>query len=186
KKMEQVAASIKTRIDQLEVKEKPDEEKPIRFHTQHIEDLGSRTIIKLEDDDVAIEEKTLIKSARLFIHAGEHIAFTGANGSGKTTLFNHIHEKYDGVTLRIGYFNQQLESLDNDKTVIENIMETSIYNETRVRTALSRLAIVKYVVFKPVSATSGGERVKVQLIKILMSDAAVLLLDEPTNFLDIH
>jgi len=186
KKMEQVAASIRTRIDQLEVKEKPYEEKPIRFHTQHIEDLGSRIIIKLEDDDVAIEEKALIKSARLFIRGGEHVAFTGANGSGKTTLFNHIQQKYDDGILHIGYFNQQLESLDNDKTVIENIMETSIYNETAVRTALARLAIVKDEVYKPVSVTSGGERVKIQLVKILMSDAAVLLLDEPTNFLDIH
>ena len=186
KKMEQVAASIKTRIDRLGVKEKPYEEKPIRFHTQQIEDLGSRTIIKLEDEDIAIRGTALIKSTRLFIRAGEHVAFTGANGSGKTTLFSHIQQKYDDGILHIGYFNQQLESLDNDKTVIENIMETSIYNETAVRTALARLAIVKDEVYKPVSVTSGGERVKIQLVKMLMSNAAVLLLDEPTNFLDIH
>src|SRR5699024_7221670 len=73
KKMEQVAASIKTRIDRLGVKEKPYEEKPIRFHTQHIEDLGSRTIIKLEDEDIAILGTALTKSKIIVIRAGEQL-----------------------------------------------------------------------------------------------------------------
>src|SRR5699024_8498788 len=124
--------------------------------------------------------------ARLFIRGGEHVAFTGANGSGKTTLFNHIQQKYDDGILHIGYFNQQLESLDNDKTVIENIMETSIYNETAVRTALARLAIVKDEIYKVVSVTSEDQLVKMQLLKMLMSYAVFLHQDQPPNYLHSH
>lgn len=186
KKMEQVASSMKTRLEQLEVKEKPFEEKSIHFHTGHIEEMGNRIIFKLEAEDVSVNDKLLIKGAKLYIRAGEHIAITGPNGSGKTTLFNHLENKYDDETLSIGYFHQQLESLENDKTVLENIMNTSIYDETTVRTVLARLAISGDDVYKPVSITSGGERVKVQLVKMMMSEVAVLLLDEPTNFLDIH
>ncbi len=186
KKMEQVASSMKTRLDKLEIKEKPFEEKNIHFHTHHIEDQGDRIILKLEDEDVYIHDKLLIKNAKFYIRAGEHIAFTGPNGAGKTTLFNHFENLYEGEHLKIGYFHQQLESLDNERTIIENIMQSSIYDETTVRTALARLAISGKDVYKIVSVTSGGERVKIQLVKMLMSDAQVLLLDEPTNFLDIH
>ena len=65
-------------------------------------------------------------------------------------------------------------------------METSDYDETTVRTVLARLNIKRDDVYKKVAVISGGERVKVQLVKILMSDLHVLMLDEPTNFLDIH
>ncbi|WP_411842258.1 ribosomal protection-like ABC-F family protein [Salinicoccus sp. HZC-1] len=186
KKMEQVASSMKTRLEHLEVKEKPFEEKSIHFQTQHIKDQGNRIILKIEGEDVCVQEKLLIKKASLYIRAGEHVAITGLNGSGKTTLFNLFIDKYNDKNLSIGYFHQQLESLDNDKTILENIMETSIHDETTIRTALAGLAISKNDVYKNISVTSGGERVKIQLVKMLMSDAHVLFLDEPTNFLDIH
>lgn len=186
KKMDQVASSMKTRLEQLETKQKPFEEKSINFHTGHIKDMGNRIIIKLEDEDVFINDRLLIKKPKLYIRAGEHVAFTGPNGSGKTTLFDHFENNYVNENLSIGYFHQQLESLDGGKTIIENIMETSIHDEMTVRTALARLTLTGNDVHKSVSVTSGGERVKVQLVKMMMSDTAVLLLDEPTNFLDIH
>lgn len=186
KKMEQVASSMKTRLGQLESKEKPFEEKNIHFHTQHLKDQGNRIILKIEDEDVSVPDKLLIDNVKLYVRAGEHISITGPNGSGKTTLFNYLAAEYKERNLAIGYFHQQLESLDDNKTIIENIMETSAYDETTARTVLASLAIANDNVYKNVSVTSGGERVKIQLVKMLLSDAQVLLLDEPTNFLDIH
>lgn len=69
-------------------------DKFIRFHTQHLEDQGSRIILKIEDEDITAGDKLLIEKAKLFIRASSHIALTGANGSGKTTLFNHLYQQY--------------------------------------------------------------------------------------------
>src|SRR5690625_2600309 len=186
KRLHQVAKSMQSRIDQLEKKEKPRVEKGVKFHTKSMESLGNKTIIRIEHENIQRGEKNIIEDVTLFVKTGEKIAITGHNGSGKTTLLNHIHEKYKHSTLKIGYFYQQLESLDNEKTIIENISETSLYDETTVRTVLARLGIRREAVHRKVRVISGGERVKVQLVKILMSDIQVLMLDEPTNFLDIH
>ena len=186
KNLHQVAKGMQSRLDQLEKKEKPRTEKEVRFHTQSMESLGNKTIIRIEHENIKRSGRDIIKEGSLFVKAGEKIAITGRNGSGKTTLLNHIHEKYKDSTLKIGYFYQQLELLVDDKSILENIMETSIYDETTVRTVLARLGIRREAVHKKIHVISGGERVKVQLVKILMSDIQVLMLDEPTNFLDIH
>lgn len=186
KKLDQVAGGMKSRLEQLEVKDKPIEEKEIKFHTQDMESLGQKMIIRIEDEDIKREDKTILAGASLFVRAGEKISITGANGSGKTSLLNHIHEKYKESSLKIGYFHQQLESLDDDRSIIENIMTASRYDETTVRTVLARLNIKRDAVYKKINIISGGERVKVQLVKILMADTQLMMLDEPTNFLDIH
>lgn len=186
KNLHQVAKGMQSRLDQLEEKEKPRVEKEIKFHTQSVESLGNKTIIRIAHENIKRNGMNIIEDVSLFVKAGEKIALTGLNGSGKTTLFNHIYEQYKDSSLKIGYFYQQLESLDNEKTIIENVMATSDYDETTVRTVLARLNIKRDDVYKKVEVISGGERVKVQLVKILMSDIHVLMLDEPTNFLDIH
>ena len=87
---------------------------------------------------------------------------------------------------QIGYFSQDLSILDENKSIIENIMETSIYDETTIRIMLARLLFNREDVYKKVKVLSGGERVKVSLAKILSSDFNMLILDEPTNYLDIY
>lgn len=186
KRLHQVAKGMQSRLDQLEKKEKPRVKKEVKFHTQNMDSLGQKTIIRIEHENIKRDNRHIIEDGSLFIKAGEKIAITGLNGSGKTTLLNHIHEKYKDSTLKIGYFYQQLESLDNKKTIMENVSKTSLYDETTVRTVLARLGIKREAVHKKVHVISGGERVKVQLVKILLSDIQVLMLDEPTNFLDIH
>ena len=186
KKLDKVRTSMETRLDQLEEKEKPEEEKQVIFYTQDIEKLGGKTIIRLEHENITMNNRELLKDASLYLKATDKISITGKNGSGKTTLLNYIYDKYQNSNLAVGYFYQQLESLDLNSSILENIQNSSNYDETAVRTALARLNIKNDEVHKKVSVISGGERVKVQLVKLLMSNSQVLILDEPTNFLDVH
>lgn len=186
KKLDKVRTSMESRLNQLEEKEKPEEEKQMIFYTQDIEKLGGKTVIRLERETVKRQEKELLKDVSLYLKATDKVSIAGKNGSGKTTLLNYIYEKYQFSNLDIGYFYQQLESLDLNSSILKNIQNSSNYDENTIRTALARLNIKGDEVHKTVSVISGGERVKVQLVKLLMSNSQVLILDEPTNFLDVH
>ncbi|CEA01167.1 putative ABC transporter ATP-binding protein YheS [Jeotgalicoccus saudimassiliensis] len=186
KKLDKVRTSMESRLNQLEEKEKPEDDKQVIFYSQEIEKLGGKTVIRLERENITRQGRTLLKNVSLYLKATDKVSITGRNGSGKTTLLNYIYEKYQDSHLAVGYFYQQLESLDLDSSILDNIMSTSRYDETTVRTALARLNIKDDDVHKKVSVISGGERVKVQLVKLLMADSQVLILDEPTNFLDVH
>jgi macrolide transport system ATP-binding/permease protein len=88
--------------------------------------------------------------------------------------------------VKIGYFSQDLDVLDPGRTLLQNVMDTTVQSESTVRTILARLLFRRDEVHKPVSVLSGGERVKVALARILASDANVIILDEPTNYLDAY
>ena len=87
---------------------------------------------------------------------------------------------------KIGYFSQDMSILKEDLTIIENVMESSIYNETFARILLARLLLKKEDIYKKINVLSGGERVKVSFAKMLLENINLLILDEPTNYLDIN
>jgi macrolide transport system ATP-binding/permease protein len=87
---------------------------------------------------------------------------------------------------RIGYFSQSFDILDENRTVLENVMEGSEYPESFVRTVLARLLFKRDDVYKKVGVLSGGERVKASFARMFVSGTNMLILDEPTNFLDIY
>lgn len=118
------------------------------------------------------------------------MALIGENGCGKTTLLKAIINKNESVKIanrvKIGYFQQDLMLLNEDKTILENILESSSENETFIRIVLSRFLFRENDVYKKVSILSGGEKVRVALCKVILSDNNLLILDEPTNYLDIQ
>lgn len=87
-------------------------------------------------------------------------------------------------SVKMGYFSQNLNILDVEKSIIENVQSSSKQDETLIRTVLARMHFFNEDVYKPVRVLSGGERVKVALAKLFLSDINTLILDEPTNFLD--
>lgn len=87
---------------------------------------------------------------------------------------------------QIGYFSQELDVISKNKTILENVMEKCIYDESFARLTLARLLFKSEDVDKKVSELSGGERVKVSFAKIILSGNNVLILDEPTNYLDVY
>jgi macrolide transport system ATP-binding/permease protein len=114
----------------------------------------------------------------------------GENGVGKTTLLNLIAGSGNGSIkivpkARIGYFYQGFENLQQNMTVLDNVMAESVQSQTVARTILARLLITGDDVYKKVEVLSGGEKIKVSFAKLFVSSANVFLLDEPTNYLDM-
>lgn len=182
--------SIKSRINQLEVKEKPKDTKKTIINIVPSMKLNSKVPIEIEDSKIYVKDKLLIDDVNLKIKQGRKIALIGENGCGKTTLLKYIISgNSDKVKIlsnvKIGYFDQGQGNLKDDKTILENIKEDSSYDETFIRINLSEFGFKDKSVYKKVADLSGGERVKVGLCKVILSDNNILILDEPTNYLDI-
>ena len=138
--------------------------------------------------------KRLFANADMQIFKNERVFVLGTNGCGKTTLLRILTRQQSaddgsflfGANVRIGYFDQSLESLNGGKTVIDEIWdEHRTFTETTVRKYLALFLFRGDDVFKNVDTLSGGEKAKLCLLKLMLSGANVLLLDEPTNHLDI-
>ena len=120
------------------------------------------------------------------------MALLGPNGCGKSTLIKMIMNENDDKFIKvakgakIGYFSQDMSILNEDLTIIENVMEESIYDETFARILLAGLLIKREDIYKKVRVLSGGEKVKVSFAKMLLKDINLLILDEPTNYIDIN
>ncbi|APF28557.1 miro-like family protein [Clostridium sporogenes] len=182
--------SLKSRINHLEVKEKPISSKDIKIKITEGNKIPSKTVIEVKDLDLDIGDKLLIKDGNFKIKNGKKAAIIGENGCGKTTLIKKILKR-DTENIRlskyisIGYFDQNQDILDKDKTILDNIKSTSSYDESFMRIQLAGFGFKGDTIYKNVSILSGGERVKVALCKIILSDTNTLILDEPTNYLDI-
>ncbi len=191
KDLHQNRKALQTRLEKLEEVEKPKEEAPIQMTLPNARAFENKIIVRAEKVSGQVEDKELWKPATFFIKGGDKVGIIGPNGSGKTTLLKKILEDsedhlYLSPAAKIGYFAQNIEILDTKKTILENVKEKSKQQETLIRTALARLGFEQEDVHKKVSVLSGGERVKVSLAKLFVSDCNTLILDEPTNFLDVY
>ncbi len=182
--------NAKERIKHLDVKEKPVEQKNIKLDLADSAKLHSKVVIEGKNISKIFGEKILFKDAEFNISNGSKVALIGPNGCGKSTLLKMIIYKNASIIIapgaKIGYFSQDMSILDENLTILENVMKSSIYQETFVRILLARLLFKREDVYKQVSILSGGERVKVSFGKVLLQDINLLLLDEPTNYMDIN
>ncbi len=138
--------------------------------------------------------KELFKNFNLTVYRDDKVFLLGPNGCGKSTFLKIINgELYAddgsfklGSNVKIGYFDQNIDKLDSDKTVLDEVWDMYRYlTETEVRSALAMFLFCGDDVYKKVSKLSGGERAKISLLKIMLSKPNFLILDEPTNHLDI-
>ncbi len=181
--------SIESRIEHLDVKEKPAVKEEIKFDIAETKKVYSKIIIEGNKINKAFTDKVIFKDAEFKIENGSKVALIGSNGCGKTTLLKMIMQQDDVIRIApaamIGYFSQDMSILNEKLTILENVLENSIYHESFARTLLARLLFKREDVYKQVNVLSGGERVKVSFAKILLEDINLLILDEPTNYLDI-
>ncbi|KPU45649.1 putative ABC transporter ATP-binding proteinc [Oxobacter pfennigii] len=188
--LDRAAKNLQSRIESLEVKEKPQKEPELLMDMDRIIKLHSKVIISSENLSKSFGDRVIFNNAGFKIHNGSKTALIGPNGCGKTTLIKMIVDKDDAINyakgVKIGYFSQDLSLIDDDKTLLDNVMDESILTETFVRTLLSRLFFKREDLLKKGMFLSGGEKVKASLAKIVVSDFNLLILDEPTNYLDLY
>ncbi|CDH90923.1 putative antibiotic resistance ABC transporter (pseudogene) [Clostridium botulinum B str. Eklund 17B (NRP)] len=182
--------SLKSRINHLEEKEKPNAIKEIRIKINKGKEMHSKTVIEVRNLNLYVNNEILINDCNFKIKNGEKVAITGANGCGKTTLIKKIiKNNTENIRLSqdisIGYFDQSQDILHANKSILDNIKLNSSYDETFIRINLDGFGFKGDSVYKNISTLSGGEKVKCALCKNILSDNNTLILDEPTNYLDI-
>ncbi len=183
-------------IERLEkTLDKPLEEpEELRFRFRALPGGGNDVLIT-ENLAMGFGGKPLFKNADIHIRKGERVFLLGPNGCGKTTLLKVILGQYKptigtykiGANTKIGYYDQIQENLDLEKTVIDEIWDAyPKMTQTEIRNALAAFLFRGEDVFKPVKSLSGGERARVELVKLILQQVNFLVLDEPTNHLDIQ
>ncbi|MDF2882914.1 MAG: transporter [Clostridiaceae bacterium] len=188
--LDRAVKNMEARLVHLEAKERPKHIDKIKLDALSTDKLHSKILISGRNINKSFDGKIIFQGAEFDIYNGSKTALMGPNGSGKSTLINMIMNGDSSIKTsqgaRIGYFSQALDILDDKQSIIENVMEESIYDETFARTLLARLLFKREDIYKKVQVLSGGERVKASFAKIFLKDINLLILDEPTNYLDIN
>ncbi len=194
RRMEASARNVRERLEHMEVKEKPRELPKIRPDFRLTDPPENAVLIRGEGISFSYENgREIFQDASFQILNKSRVAIVGENGAGKTTLLNLIRQSlplekgsiYIVPKASIGLLDQNMATLDHEKTVLENAMAESVQTEKLTRTILARLLLSAEDIRKKAGVLSGGERIKLSFAKLFVGRANVLILDEPTNYLDI-
>ena len=156
--------------------------------------LSGNDVLTVKDLAKSFGDNHLFSGINFELKRGEHIAIIGDNGTGKTTMLKIITGDLDaddgeitlGARVQIGYYDQEHQVLDSSKTIFEELSDAYPYlDNTEIRNILAAFLFTGDDVFKLIGSLSGGERGRVSLAKLMLSEANLLILDEPTNHLDI-
>ena len=188
------AESREKMLAKVEVLEKPTEVNDAMSITLEPRSESGNDVLTIRNLGKAFGSLNLFQHVDIDIRRGERIAVIGNNGAGKSTLLKIIMgmlpadagEIRPGARVHVGYYDQEQQVLHPEKTIFEEIQDAyPDMDNTRVRSVLAAFLFTGDDVFKKISDLSGGERGRVSLAKLMLSEANFLILDEPTNHLDI-
>ncbi len=188
------AESREKMLDKIERLEKPAEINDSMDIRLEPDVVSGNDVLTIRDLSKSFDSQLLFSGADIDIKRGERVAVIGNNGTGKTTLLKIINgllpadsgEIRLGSKVHIGYYDQEHHVLHMEKTLFDEIQDTyPSMSNTQIRNTLASFLFTGDDVFKLIRDLSGGERGRVSLAKLMLSDANFLLLDEPTNHLDI-
>ena len=188
------AESREKALDKMERLDAPTHEKEgskIKFEASI---KSGYDVLHIEKMSKAYGDKVLFKNLNMDLKRGEKIALIGENGRGKTTLFKIIMDKVEadrgikvlGTNVNVGYYDQEQSDLNLDKTILDEVWdEFPNLTTSKLRSYLASFLFTGDDVFKIINTLSGGEKCRINLLKLMLSKSNLLLLDEPTNHLDI-
>ena len=188
------ARSKEKMLDKVEVLDRPEmyrKKANIKFSPSV---TSGNDVLEARDISMGYGDRTLFRNLNLNIYRGEKVALIGPNGAGKSTLFKIIMNNLQpltgsvklGTNVHVDYFHQEQKTLNLDNTIIDEIWnDHPQLTQTTLRTMLGAFLFEDEEVFKKISTLSGGERARVAILKLILSNSNFLLLDEPTNHLDI-
>lgn len=188
------AESREKMLDKMEILDKPVEDNSEMRLTLSPRIISGNDVLTVTGLSKAFPNQQLFSNVDFSIKRGERVAIIGANGTGKTTLLKILNglilpddgEFELGSKVQIGYYDQEHHVLDMEKTVFEEMSDTYPYlTNTEIRNVLAAFLFTGDDVFQQIKTLSGGERGRVSLAKLMLSEANFLILDEPTNHLDI-
>lgn len=188
------AESREKLLDKIERIEKPTEDNTDIRIVLEPNVVSGNDVLKVEGLTKAFPPLQLFSGINFEVKRGERVALIGNNGTGKTTILKIINELIPpdagtvtlGSNVHIGYYDQEHQQLHMEKTIFDEIADDyPNLNNTKVRNVLAAFLFTDDDVYKRIEDLSGGERGRVALAKLMLSDANFLILDEPTNHLDI-
>ena len=188
------AESREKMLNKIEVLDKPTEQRADMRLTLTPYRTSGNDVLTVEGLSKSFGAQRLFEDVNFELKRGEHVAIIGDNGTGKTTLLKILNGLVPadegsfrlGVNVEIGYYDQEHHVLHNEKTLFDEISDEYPYlTNTEIRNVLAAFLFTGEEVFKQIQDLSGGERGRVSLAKLMLSEANFLILDEPTNHLDI-
>ncbi|AYE33492.1 ribosomal protection-like ABC-F family protein [Clostridium septicum] len=188
------AESREKALDRMEKIDAPDREKEASKIKFEASVKSGYDVLHIENLSKSYGEKTLFKDLTFDLKRGEKAALIGENGRGKTSLFKMILNKLDsdsgniilGTNVNVGYYDQEQSDLNIDKSIIDEVWdEFPNLTTSKLRGILASFLFTGDDVFKEIKTLSGGEKCRINLLKLMISKSNLLLLDEPTNHLDI-
>ena len=189
------AESRQKALDKIEVMDAPIMEENHMKLTLEPEASSGKDVMDIHNLSKSYDGKVLFEGFDFLLQKGEHVAIIGDNGTGKTTLLKIINEAVTadtgeiklGSNVHIGYYDQEQQRLDDSKTLFDEIADTyPNMNNTKIRNCLAAFLFTGDDCYKRIGDLSGGERGRVALAKLMLSEANFLILDEPTNHLDME
>ena len=189
------ASSRRRLLDKMDLIENPEIYKNSMRLKLVPEVESGKDVLDISDLTMGFNDKILFNNINLNIYKGDKIGLVGKNGVGKTTLFKIICNNLEalkgkcdlGARVSIGYYDQEQKTLSNQNTVMDEFWDAyPKMNNFEVRSHLAKFNFFDEDLFKSVGELSGGERARLELLKLMLSKSNFLLLDEPTNHLDIE